>query len=292
MSLIDESLFKSAERDNARRAIPDGRKRVAYRKMLTGLVFLGIFVVFGPTYHYGIAITPWFMTKGFIYRFVTCSQSGGSLMISNEGSPVFNSVDSLSGASTTQFGRSQRFSYYDNIHRLDADIGGQGASILTGLGFTGYGASGESTWNGAANVKIKEIELPPNFKVLLDSWNINTNIWLRECIYKRVTPKGKKPGFRSSMLTFATSAFWVGPSGMIRTSADYLAAWDCDRLLHDVPFWWIHHYRRPPLPYQHTPISTPLSRSAHDHDETHLRLVRNFRQHSHPQLCCGTIHAP
>jgi lysophospholipid acyltransferase len=88
--------------------------------------------------------------------------------------------------------------------------GDQGASILTGLGFTGYGPSGESTWGGAANVKILEIELPSNFKVLLDSWNINTNIWLRECIYKRVTPKGKKPGFRSSMLTFATSAFWVG----------------------------------------------------------------------------------
>jgi len=39
---------------------------------------------------------------------------------------------------------------------------------------------------------------------------MKTNIWLRECVYKRVTPKGKKPGFRSSMLTFATSAFWHG----------------------------------------------------------------------------------
>lgn len=97
------------------------------------------------------------------------------------------------------------------IYRLNVDICDQGASILTGLGFTGYAPSGESTWEGAANVKIDEIELPSNFKVLLDSWNINTNIWLRECIYKRVTPKGKKPGFRSSMLTFATSAFWVCP---------------------------------------------------------------------------------
>jgi lysophospholipid acyltransferase len=45
--------------------------------------------------------------------------------------------------------------------------------------------------------------------VLLDSWNMKTNVWLRECVYKRVTPKGKKPGFQSSMITFATSAFWV-----------------------------------------------------------------------------------
>jgi lysophospholipid acyltransferase len=98
-------------------------------------------------------------------------------------------------------------------YRCNTNVGDQGASILTGLGFTGYGPSGESTWEGAANVKILDIELPSNFKVLLDSWNINTNVWLRECIYKRVTPKGKKPGFRSSMLTFATSAFWVGTFG-------------------------------------------------------------------------------
>ena len=38
---------------------------------------------------------------------------------------------------------------------------------------------------------------------------MKTNVWLRECVYKRVTPKGKKPGFVSSLATFATSAFWV-----------------------------------------------------------------------------------
>ncbi len=26
------------------------------------------------------------------------------------------------------------------------------------------------------------------------------NVWLRECVYKRVTPKGKKPGFAPSVL--------------------------------------------------------------------------------------------
>ncbi|KAH9938493.1 MBOAT, membrane-bound O-acyltransferase family-domain-containing protein [Fomitopsis serialis] len=64
---------------------------------------------------------------------------------------------------------------------------------------------GKSTWNGAANVDMLNLEFPPNFKVLLDSWNIKTNVWLRECIYK--------PGFRSSMLTFTTSAIWHGVQG-------------------------------------------------------------------------------
>ena len=80
---------------------------------------------------------------------------------------------------------------------------------MTGLGFTGFGPGGESTWEGAANVKVTQIEFAPNFKVLLDSWNMKTNVWLRECVYKRVTPKGEKPGNVSSMITFFTSAFWV-----------------------------------------------------------------------------------
>jgi len=176
-SLIDESLFKSVESTKpTRRMIPDGRKRVAYRKMLTGLVFLGLFVVLNPTYNFTLALSPWFAEQNLIYRIA-----------------VF------------QFcGFIERCKYYA------AWILTEGASILTGLGFTGFGPSGESVWEGAANIKVLEVELPTNMKVLLDSWNISTNIWLRECVYKRVTPKGKKPGFRSTLITFATSAFWHG----------------------------------------------------------------------------------
>jgi lysophospholipid acyltransferase len=54
------------------------------------------------------------------------------------------------------------------------------------------------------------VEFAPNFKILLDSWNIRTNIWLREYVYKRITPKGRKPGFLSTILTFLTSAIWHG----------------------------------------------------------------------------------
>jgi hypothetical protein len=69
--------------------------------------------------------------------------------------------------------------------------------------------NGKPQWDGAANVKIGQIEFAENFKVLLDAWNMKTNVWLRECVYKRVTPKGKKPGNASSMITFMTSAIWV-----------------------------------------------------------------------------------
>ncbi|KAI9572388.1 MBOAT, membrane-bound O-acyltransferase family-domain-containing protein [Boletus coccyginus] len=176
-SLIDESLFKSVEfMKPTRRAIPNGRKRVAYRKMLMGLVFLGLFVVLGPSYNFAIALMPWFAEQTLLYRI----------------------------AAFQFYGFVERCKYYA-IWTLT-----EGASILTGLGFTGFGSSGESLWEGAANINILEVEFPSNPKVLFDSWNINTNIWLRECVYKRVTPKGKKPGFRSTLITFATSAFWHG----------------------------------------------------------------------------------
>lgn len=41
---------------------------------------------------------------------------------------------------------------------------------------------------------------------------MNTNVWLRECIYKRVTKPGKKPGFQSTQITFITSALFVLPA--------------------------------------------------------------------------------
>lgn len=69
-SLIDGSLFKSVESTKPmRRAIPDGRKRVAYRKMSTGLAFLGLFVALGPSYNFAIALTPWFAKQNLFYRY-------------------------------------------------------------------------------------------------------------------------------------------------------------------------------------------------------------------------------
>ncbi|EKM59433.1 uncharacterized protein PHACADRAFT_249920 [Phanerochaete carnosa HHB-10118-sp] len=188
MDLIDGTRFKLLEKADDKqfkavsipgRLVPRGRKRVAYRKMIMGLIYLGLFVVLGGQYNFGIAVQDWFAQKSLLYR-IAIFQVCGVV---------------------------ERIKYYA-IWTLT-----EGAAILTGLGFTGFGPRGETRWEGAANVKVTMIEFAPNMKVLLDSWNMKTNVWLRECIYKRVTPKGKKPGFRSSMITFATSAFWHGVAG-------------------------------------------------------------------------------
>ncbi|TGZ81040.1 MBOAT-domain-containing protein [Ascodesmis nigricans] len=88
----------------------------------------------------------------------------------------------------------------------------EGACILSGLGFNGVGPDGKACWDRCVNVKPKEMEKAANSRAYLENWNIKTNTWLRNYVYLRVTPKGKKPGFRSSMVTFGTSALWHGTS--------------------------------------------------------------------------------
>lgn len=87
----------------------------------------------------------------------------------------------------------------------------EGACIQSGIGYKGVDPkSGKPNWDRLTNIKPAGVEFAQNSHAYLGNWNINTNHWLRNYIYLRVTPKGKKPGFRASMATFVTSAFWHG----------------------------------------------------------------------------------
>ena len=87
----------------------------------------------------------------------------------------------------------------------------EGACILSGLGYKGVDPkTGRVRWDRLQNVAPWPLETAQNTRAYLENWNMNTNHWLRNYMYLRVTPKGKKPGFRASMATFVTSAFWHG----------------------------------------------------------------------------------
>jgi lysophospholipid acyltransferase len=87
----------------------------------------------------------------------------------------------------------------------------EGSCILSGLGYKGVDpATGQVSWDRLRNVDPWGVETAQNTRAYLGAWNINTNNWLRNYMYLRVTPRGKKPGFRASMATFVTSAFWHG----------------------------------------------------------------------------------
>ncbi|KAI1610420.1 MBOAT, membrane-bound O-acyltransferase family-domain-containing protein [Exophiala viscosa] len=87
----------------------------------------------------------------------------------------------------------------------------EGACIMAGIGYNGIDpATGKPRWDRLENVNAWGIESAQNSRAYLDNWNKNTNKWLRNYVYLRVTPKGKKPGFRATLATFITSAVWHG----------------------------------------------------------------------------------
>lgn len=87
----------------------------------------------------------------------------------------------------------------------------EGACILAGIGYKGVDPkTGKADWSRLQNINPWGVEFAQNSHAYLGNWNMNTNNWLRNYMYLRVTPKGKKPGFRASMATFVTSAFWHG----------------------------------------------------------------------------------
>src|SRR5205814_8487879 len=87
----------------------------------------------------------------------------------------------------------------------------EGAWILHGLGYNGHDPfTGKVSWDRLQNLTAWSVETAQNHRTFLGNWNMNTNKWLRNYVYLRVTPKGKKPGFRASMMTFVTSALWHG----------------------------------------------------------------------------------
>ena len=87
----------------------------------------------------------------------------------------------------------------------------EGACILTGLGYHGVDPTTRKIkWDKLENVNPWTIESAQNSRAYLEGWNKNTNNWLRNYVYLRVTPRGKKPGFRASLATFTTSALWHG----------------------------------------------------------------------------------
>ncbi|CCE80463.1 Piso0_003580 [Millerozyma farinosa CBS 7064] len=87
----------------------------------------------------------------------------------------------------------------------------EGACIQCGIGYNGYDENiGQFKWNRVQNVDPVKFETGQNVHVCLESWNMNTNKWLKNYVYVRLARKGKKPGFKSTLVTFATSAFWHG----------------------------------------------------------------------------------
>lgn len=181
---IDTSMFDvPAQMDPAKKPPVRRKRRIprsgtpATKKAVTGLVWIGLFVAFAARYSHTLVTTPAYTERTFLQRV------------------FFLHMTSLV----------TRFKYY-GVWSLT-----EGACILAGLGYNGVDpATGKVSWNRLQNVDPWVVETAQNPRAYLAGWNMNTNNWLRNYIYLRVTPRGKKPGFRASLMTFVTSAFWHG----------------------------------------------------------------------------------
>ncbi|KAN0060981.1 Lysophospholipid acyltransferase [Thecaphora frezii] len=179
----DGSLFASLKgkektNENGQR-LPPGRNRAACLELAVGLGFMAIYSTIAPKYGYERLIGANGGFEGYKwYQRILYVQTAGFMA---------------------------RTKYY-GIWSLT-----NGACVLSGLGFYGIDpVSGKTKWNRCRNIDIPRIEFANNWKELLDAWNMNTNVWLRNNVYKRIARPGKKPGFKSTMTTFLTSAFWHG----------------------------------------------------------------------------------
>lgn len=181
---IDTTMFDVPAGVDPSKKPPSRKKRRIPRsgtpalfKAVTGLIWVGLFVNLAGTFNHEVLTSDSYMQKGFLNR-------------------VFFMY--TTGVVT-------RLKYY-GVWTLT-----EGACILAGLGYNGIDAvTGKVSWNRLQNIDPIAVETAQNPRAYLGGWNMNTNHWLRNYVYLRVTPRGKKPGFRASMITFATSALWHG----------------------------------------------------------------------------------
>jgi len=88
----------------------------------------------------------------------------------------------------------------------------EGSCILSGIGFNGYSKkpvdNNKALWNATSNVKIWEFETTLSLHGIVESFNTNTNDWLRRYIFKRLRFLGNKNV--SQIITLLFLALWHG----------------------------------------------------------------------------------
>ncbi|KLU89375.1 membrane-bound O-acyltransferase domain-containing protein 1 [Magnaporthiopsis poae ATCC 64411] len=181
---LDTSMFDTPAAVDPVRKAPTRKKRRIPRSatpailtLMTGLGWTLAFVYLSSYYHADLVTGPEYMRYSFLRRVFILHM----------------------------FNFTARCKYYGAWSLAE------GSCILAGLGYNGVDpVTGKVAWDRVQNIYPWGVESAQNTRAYIENWNKKTNMWLRNYIYLRVTPRGKKPGFRASMATFVTSATWHG----------------------------------------------------------------------------------
>ncbi|XP_046381384.2 lysophospholipid acyltransferase 5-like [Haliotis rufescens] len=84
----------------------------------------------------------------------------------------------------------------------------EGSIIISGLSYNGKDENGKAQWDGCTNVNLTKLESAVTFHQMIQSFNINTNMWMSKYIFKRLRFLGNK--FVSQGVTLLYLAVWHG----------------------------------------------------------------------------------
>ncbi|KAH0547447.1 lysophospholipid acyltransferase 5 [Cotesia glomerata] len=84
----------------------------------------------------------------------------------------------------------------------------EGVCMTFGISYNGKDENGSIKWDGCKNVDLKRFENATEFSHYIQSFNMNTNEWCGEYVYKRLKFMGSR--FASQFLTLVFLAIWHG----------------------------------------------------------------------------------
>uniref|UniRef100_A0A2L2Y2V1 Lysophospholipid acyltransferase 5 n=1 Tax=Parasteatoda tepidariorum TaxID=114398 RepID=A0A2L2Y2V1_PARTP len=84
----------------------------------------------------------------------------------------------------------------------------EGSCILTGMTYNGTDNNGNELWDGCANVKLWDFSKTTTFEGIIKAFNINTNLWVGQYVFKRMKFLGNRYLSQAAALSFL--AVWHG----------------------------------------------------------------------------------
>lgn len=80
--------------------------------------------------------------------------------------------------------------------------------LFTGITFNGVDSDGKADWSGCSNIKLLVFENTKRFQHYIDSFNVQTNHWIAEYVFKRLRFLGNRQYSQLGALIFL--ALWHG----------------------------------------------------------------------------------
>ncbi|KAI9298725.1 MBOAT-domain-containing protein [Neoconidiobolus thromboides FSU 785] len=84
----------------------------------------------------------------------------------------------------------------------------EGACILSGISFNGYNQQGDAEWDGLTNIDTYAFETATSLDEIIACFNINTNFWIKQYVFKRLRFLNSK--YLSQLGSLVFLSIWHG----------------------------------------------------------------------------------